>query len=162
FNTDLGPLDLLGWVEPFGPYENLLPHVEAISVGVGALQTIGLDDLIVIKRRIGPAASGPVDAEEQPHLCFLPVTDLGLAFRGREALAPFPPFSRVWRDGAKRGSDAPPLPPPRLPWTAPAACPAPRRTSTAFRRWDWGCCRSPGDSGPVDRSGSASTLPPES
>jgi predicted nucleotidyltransferase len=53
FNTDLGPLDLLGWVEPFGPYENLLPHVEAISVGVGTLQTIGLDDLIAIKRHIG-------------------------------------------------------------------------------------------------------------
>jgi predicted nucleotidyltransferase len=53
FNTDLGPLDLLGWVEPFGPYENLLPHVEAIQVGAGTLQTIGLDDLIAIKRHIG-------------------------------------------------------------------------------------------------------------
>jgi predicted nucleotidyltransferase len=53
FNTDLGPLDLLGWVEPFGPYENLLPHVEVIPVGVGTLQTIGLDDLIAIKRHIG-------------------------------------------------------------------------------------------------------------
>src|SRR5262249_34816341 len=53
FNTDLGPLDLLGWVEPFGPYENLLPHVEAIPVGAGTLQTIGLDDLIAIKRHIG-------------------------------------------------------------------------------------------------------------
>jgi predicted nucleotidyltransferase len=53
FNTDLGPLDLLGWVEPFGPFESLLPHVEAIQVGVGTLQTIGLDDLIAIKRHIG-------------------------------------------------------------------------------------------------------------
>jgi hypothetical protein len=26
FNTDLGPLDLLGWVEPFGPFEKLVPN----------------------------------------------------------------------------------------------------------------------------------------
>src|SRR5262245_51680884 len=33
FNTDLGPLDLLGWVEPFGPYERLVPHAERIAIG---------------------------------------------------------------------------------------------------------------------------------
>src|SRR5262249_39873188 len=33
FNTDHGPLDLLGWVEPFGTYEELAPRAEAIPVG---------------------------------------------------------------------------------------------------------------------------------
>lgn len=53
FTTDFGPLDLLGWVEPFGTYEALLPHAEEMSVGSMKLCVIGLDDLITIKRRIG-------------------------------------------------------------------------------------------------------------
>jgi len=53
FNTDYGPLDLLGWVEPFGTYENLLPHASVIPVGEVKLLTIGLDDLIAVKRHIG-------------------------------------------------------------------------------------------------------------
>ena len=32
FNTDLGPLDLLGWVEPIGGYEQLLPNTDRTSV----------------------------------------------------------------------------------------------------------------------------------
>src|SRR6516162_4053676 len=28
FNTDLGPVDLLGWVEPFGTYDDLIGRVE--------------------------------------------------------------------------------------------------------------------------------------
>jgi hypothetical protein len=33
FNTDRGPLDLLGWVEPFGTYEEPLPWAESINDG---------------------------------------------------------------------------------------------------------------------------------
>jgi hypothetical protein len=53
FNTDVGPLDLLGWVEPFGTYEVLLPGATVIAAGNVNLLTIGLDDLITIKRHIG-------------------------------------------------------------------------------------------------------------
>src|SRR5207245_1782264 len=53
FNTDAGPLDLLGWVEPFGTYESLLPGAATIAAGSVNLVTIGLDDLIAIKRHIG-------------------------------------------------------------------------------------------------------------
>lgn len=52
FDTDEGPLDLLGWVEPFGNYEALLPRSEVIEVGEVELRIIGLDDLIAIKRHI--------------------------------------------------------------------------------------------------------------
>jgi predicted nucleotidyltransferase len=53
FNTDYGPLDLLGWVEPLGSYEDLLPGASNISAGNVSLLTIGLEDLITIKRHIG-------------------------------------------------------------------------------------------------------------
>ena len=53
FNTDCGPLDLLGWVEPFGAFEALVPGTTVIAVGEINLLTIGLDDLIAIKRHIG-------------------------------------------------------------------------------------------------------------
>jgi hypothetical protein len=53
FNTDIGPLDLLGWVEPFGTYDALLPHATLIPAGGVDLLTIGLDDLIAIKKHIG-------------------------------------------------------------------------------------------------------------
>jgi predicted nucleotidyltransferase len=52
FDTDCGPLDLLGWVEPFGTYEALLPGSELIDVGGIGLRVIGLDDLIAIKQHI--------------------------------------------------------------------------------------------------------------
>jgi hypothetical protein len=52
FVTDQGPLDLLGWVEPFGTYEDLLPHAEAVPFGPFTVLTIGLDDLIAVKRHI--------------------------------------------------------------------------------------------------------------
>jgi predicted nucleotidyltransferase len=52
FTTDYGPLDLLGWVEPFGTYENLLPHAESIDLGTHTVLVIGLDDLITIKRHV--------------------------------------------------------------------------------------------------------------
>ena len=52
FQTDLGPLDLLGWVEPFGTYEELLPRAERVALGSLDLLSIGLDDLIAVKRYI--------------------------------------------------------------------------------------------------------------
>jgi hypothetical protein len=52
FETDYGPLDLLGWVEPLGTFENLLDRQETVDVGSLRLQVIGLDDLITIKRHI--------------------------------------------------------------------------------------------------------------
>jgi predicted nucleotidyltransferase len=52
FNTDFGPLDLLGWVEPLGRYEDLLPHAERVALGARSVWVIGLDDLIAIKRHI--------------------------------------------------------------------------------------------------------------
>jgi hypothetical protein len=54
-NTSLGPLDLLGWVEPLGTYESLIPASETYAVGGITLRTIGLEDLIRIKQHIGRA-----------------------------------------------------------------------------------------------------------
>jgi hypothetical protein len=53
FNTLLGPLDLLGWVEPIGDFQSLLPGSEAVAMDGAALRLIGLDDLIRVKQRIG-------------------------------------------------------------------------------------------------------------
>jgi predicted nucleotidyltransferase len=53
FDTLLGPLDLLGWVEPLGTYDDVVTRVETMSVGGLALQVLSLDDLIAIKRHIG-------------------------------------------------------------------------------------------------------------
>ena len=47
------PLDLLGYLEPIGGYEELLPHSETVAIGGRATRVIGLDDLIRIKRYIG-------------------------------------------------------------------------------------------------------------
>jgi hypothetical protein len=53
FETSLGPLDLLGWVEPLGTFEVLVPASESYKVGALNLRTIGLEDLITIKQHIG-------------------------------------------------------------------------------------------------------------
>jgi hypothetical protein len=53
FDTLLGPLDLLGWVEPLGAYDEFVTRVETMNVGGLALQVLSLDDLIAIKRHIG-------------------------------------------------------------------------------------------------------------
>jgi hypothetical protein len=53
FDTTLGPLDLLGWVEPIGAYEVFIPASEVYTVGTLNLRTIGLEDLIRIKQHIG-------------------------------------------------------------------------------------------------------------
>ena len=52
FDTNLGPLDLLGWLEPIGGYDDVLQNAEKMRVGHLDLWVIGLDDLIRIKRHI--------------------------------------------------------------------------------------------------------------
>jgi hypothetical protein len=52
FNTDLGPLDLLGWVEPLGAYDDLIGRAEEYDLGTTHVKVIALDDLIAIKRHI--------------------------------------------------------------------------------------------------------------
>ena len=47
------PLDFLGYLEPLGTYEDLLPHIEIMSIGGRPTQVIGLEDLIRIKRYLG-------------------------------------------------------------------------------------------------------------
>jgi len=46
------PLDFLGYLEPIGTYEDLLPHVETVPVGGHPTRVIGLDDLIRIKEHL--------------------------------------------------------------------------------------------------------------
>lgn len=52
FDTILGPLDLLGWVEPIGGYDELAPRAEVIDLEGLSLRVLSLDDLIAIKRHI--------------------------------------------------------------------------------------------------------------
>lgn len=52
FLTTLGPLDLLGWLEPVGDYDALAKHAEIFPVGKLHLRTISLDDLIRVKEHI--------------------------------------------------------------------------------------------------------------
>ena len=52
FNTSVGPLDLLGWVEPLGNYDELIKHAETYPVGGEHVRTISLDDLIRVKEHI--------------------------------------------------------------------------------------------------------------
>jgi len=47
------PLDFLGYLEPIGTYEDLLPHAETVMIGDRPTRVIGLDDLIRIKRHLG-------------------------------------------------------------------------------------------------------------
>lgn len=46
-------LDLLGYLEPVGTYEDLLPHAETVSIAGHSTKVIGLDDLMDIKRYLG-------------------------------------------------------------------------------------------------------------
>ena len=52
FNTDFGAFDLLGWVEPFGPYEELVKRAEWVDLPGLRCAVIGLDDLIAVKKHI--------------------------------------------------------------------------------------------------------------
>jgi predicted nucleotidyltransferase len=55
FSTDLGPLDLLGWVEPFGSYDELIARAQMFDLDTCQIAVISLDDLIAIKRHINRA-----------------------------------------------------------------------------------------------------------
>jgi predicted nucleotidyltransferase len=46
------PLDFLGYLEPVGAYEDLLPGTETVAIAGHPTRVIGLDDLIRIKRHI--------------------------------------------------------------------------------------------------------------
>ena len=52
-NTDLGPLDLIGWAEPMGTYDDLLPGAEEFDLDGLKVQVIGLSDLLRVKRHLG-------------------------------------------------------------------------------------------------------------
>lgn len=52
FDTPLIPLDLLGWVEPIGPYEELIKNAERHEYKGTELAVIALEDLIRIKEHI--------------------------------------------------------------------------------------------------------------
>ncbi len=45
-------LDLLGYLEPIGTYDDLLPGAERVTLGDRSILVIGLDDLIRIKRHL--------------------------------------------------------------------------------------------------------------
>jgi hypothetical protein len=47
------PLDFLGYLEPIGTYDDLLPQTEIVPISGHQVRVIGLDDLIRIKRHIG-------------------------------------------------------------------------------------------------------------
>lgn len=53
FNTSLGPLDLLGWVEPLGDYDDFASRAEIMDIGGIPLRVLSLDDLIAVKRHLG-------------------------------------------------------------------------------------------------------------
>ncbi len=47
------PLDFLGYLEPIGTYEDLLPHAETVVISGRPTHVVGLDDLIRIRRYLG-------------------------------------------------------------------------------------------------------------
>jgi hypothetical protein len=53
FNTSAGPLDLLGWVEPLGTYDDFISRTTIIDVAGLTLHVISLEDLIAVKRHLG-------------------------------------------------------------------------------------------------------------
>lgn len=52
FETDCGPLDLLGWVEPFGEYDTFADRSETLEYDGAPLLVMALDDLIRVKQHI--------------------------------------------------------------------------------------------------------------
>jgi predicted nucleotidyltransferase len=52
FDTPLGKLDLLGWVEPIGDYDALLKRAEQYPLANLKVNVIALDDLILVKEHI--------------------------------------------------------------------------------------------------------------
>ncbi len=64
FTTDAGDLDLLGWVEPLGGYDDIVDRCETMRIGETDVKVISLDDLILIKKHIGR----PKDRDSLMHL----------------------------------------------------------------------------------------------
>jgi len=64
FDSPIGPIDFLGEVEPLGGYDALLPNAEEYEIWGRRLRTIGLDDLIRVKRHI----ARPKDSESLAQL----------------------------------------------------------------------------------------------
>ncbi len=64
FDTSAGPLDLLGYVEPLGGYDEIMRNAETVNVGDLALKVISLEDLIRIKQHI----NRPKDRDSLMHL----------------------------------------------------------------------------------------------
>jgi hypothetical protein len=64
FRTSLGDLDLLGYVEPIGGYDDLAPRAEIIPFGAIYLKVISLDDLIRVRQHLGR----PKDRDSLMHL----------------------------------------------------------------------------------------------
>lgn len=52
FSTNVGSLDLLGYVEPFGGLETLINTAETYELGGMRIKAISVDDLIRIKRHL--------------------------------------------------------------------------------------------------------------
>ncbi len=50
--TSIGPLDLLGWVEPIGEYDSLLPQADSMSFAGRIVRVLSIDALIRVKRHI--------------------------------------------------------------------------------------------------------------
>jgi len=64
FNTTVGSVDLLGYVEPFGGMEALIKNAEMYELGGMRIDVISLDDLIRIKRHL----NRPKDRDSLMHL----------------------------------------------------------------------------------------------
>lgn len=64
FRTDLGDLDLLGFLEPIGGYDELIQRAEVYELEGRNVYAISLDDLIRIKQHI----SRPKDRDSLLHL----------------------------------------------------------------------------------------------
>jgi len=63
FDTDLGPLDLLGWVEPIGDYERVAAESGDVPFGDGTVRVLDVEALIRIKEHIGRPKDGASLAE---------------------------------------------------------------------------------------------------
>jgi len=95
-DTDLGPLDLLGYMEPVGVYEDIEERAEVYELGEYRVKAVSLDDLIRIKEHLGR----PKDRESLLHLRAIRQVreERGEAWRFRSAgtcpvRSPVAPFS---------------------------------------------------------------------
>jgi hypothetical protein len=64
FDTIHGPLDLLGYLEPIGGYEEAVVNAVDMEFGPWTIKVLSLDDLIRIKQHIGR----PKDRDSLMHL----------------------------------------------------------------------------------------------